>query len=306
MKRLLSAYHNLNPVLQAALNAAQVKPREIPENAIKLTGGQYAIINQAEGEDDAVIDIYGVIGFDFWKWLEDEPQNDAETMRDRLRAITAKTITVNIDSTGGSVADAISIMDLLIEKDATVTTILRGMSASAATIISQSATRGNRMMSKNAMMLIHKAMLPVVAWVNENAAREILNELEPVGEVLNGIYADAGAKPEEVAKLMDANGGYGIWISANRALEIGLIDAIYDPREKEEENAVSNSIKNKLEREGLLQTKAPEATPDLPDNDLPKNDKTEEGKDSHQKKTDAAVEARQRTITMEKMRFNHV
>lgn len=200
--------------------------KELPqrENSLYMNGLQFSFVNM---EDKAVIDIDGAIGFDIMKWLEDEPQNDAETIKKMLRDITAPEIVVNINSPGGDVNDGLVIHDLLQEHPSKVTTVVRGLSASAATIISQA---GYRKISKNSRILVHKPMAGMGGWFNVDDLQSVIDDLNGIEETILGVYVSAGTKTkEEYLELMSRNSGHGVWISADEALEWGLVDEVYEP-----------------------------------------------------------------------------
>ncbi len=109
------------------------------------------------------IDIEGTIGVPE-EWQFEEPDARVATyerFRDTLRRIAeieAPEVVVNIRSTGGDVNDALLIHDALRQLPARVTTRCYGYTASAATIIAQAASEGCRLLSANALYLIHTAI----------------------------------------------------------------------------------------------------------------------------------------------------
>jgi len=187
--------------------------------------GNFAI-NMAS-KKEAVIDIEGTIGFDWW---EDEPDaNTKEAIKQQLKdiaAIKADHITVNINSFGGDVNHGLSIHDLLAEHPAKVTTKIYGMTASAATVI---AMAGNeRLMSANALGLIHEARNGVYGTSKQQS--ENIKFLEKVNDRIASIYSKAGGKDEKIyRKQMKIDSGEGEWQNAEEFKEMGLITNIFEP-----------------------------------------------------------------------------
>ena len=204
--------------------------------------------------DTTTLDIDGVIGRDYFEeFMTGEPSpNTVKELKKKIGQIQTKNIHVNINSPGGNLNDGLVIMDLLKGKDAEITTRIMGLSASAATLILQGGKR--REMSINSNILIHKAMLFLFGWYNTTNLLDMLEEHEEMDKTLLDIYArqtDGKATKEEIDALMNKGmDKQGIWISAQKALEMGFIDAIYNPDEKEDNgdddvsNKASTSHKN--------------------------------------------------------------
>lgn len=178
----------------------------------------------------AIIDIEGVIGVPE-KMQFDNPGERVATYEkftealERIRAIEAAEVIVNIRSTGGDVNDAILIYEALSELDARIVTRCLGYAASAATIIAQAASNGCREISANTLYLIHCS--ESAAEGNFRSLSQATSMLEATDLRIASIYARrSGRSDEEYAALMNENGGKGRWLSAEEALEAGLVDAI--------------------------------------------------------------------------------
>lgn len=178
------------------------------------------------GPEIAEIDIDGVIGEDWWV---DDPknQNTSANVREALRAITAPKIVVNINSFGGYASEGMAIHDALVETGKEVETKVYGTAASAATVIAQAGTR--RLMSKNALYLIHEAWVGAIG--NVRIFKQVIEDLEQVNELMLDLYTQRSGKERDVIlELMSRRNGEGVWIKATEALEFGLIDAIIEPK----------------------------------------------------------------------------
>lgn len=142
-----------------------------------------------------------------------------------IGASNARKVVVNIRSTGGDVNDALLIYEQLKSLKAKVVTQCYGYTASAATIIAQAASEGERRMSENALYLIHKSSTTVDGNSFDLSKRADL--LHKTDERIANIYANASGRPaEEFLALMGENDGKGKWLSAEEALTAGLIDEI--------------------------------------------------------------------------------
>lgn len=157
------------------------------------------------------IDIEGTIGVPE-EWQFEEPDARVATyerFRDTLRRIAeieAPEVVVNIRSTGGDVNDALLIHDALRQLPARVTTRCYGYTASAATIIAQAASEGCRLLSANALYLIHTAICST-----EGNAAEIAGKIDLLHQTdarIAAVYASRSGRPAaEFEALMAENNG---------------------------------------------------------------------------------------------------
>lgn len=195
-------------------------------------------IYSAESEDDAVIEIDGPIGEDFWG----ESENTTKAIRNKLKAIAglkAKKIRVLINSLGGQVNHGIGIHDVLATHNAEIITDVIGMTASAATVIAQAGD--TRKMSANALYLIHQPWSIFINNVTE--LEDSLEQLKKVNDTMLRVYVKRSGQPEsKIRELMNESNGNGKWIDAEEAKELGLIDEIYEPMK------AAASIKDQIER----------------------------------------------------------
>ena len=181
------------------------------------------IFNIEKLETTAIININGFIGDEY-------DDNDAKTFARALQELKGLDLTIRINSPGGIVTDGFQMHDLLAMHEGKVTTEVYGGTASAATIISQV---GIRMMSTNALMLVHHAWGCFCGNVND--MRENIETLAKFDEQILSIYTKRGADKEVITNLMAANNGNGKWINADEALTAGLIDGTFEPTEARSE-----------------------------------------------------------------------
>lgn len=202
----------------------------------------------------ATIDIDGVIGT--------EQQGDAVTtyngLKERLQQIESletPVVVVNIRSVGGDVADALLIYEALNSLDAHITTRCYGYTASAATVIAQAANEGCREIADSALYLIHNSSC--VAEGNAVELQQQAELLQKTDERIAAIYATHSGKDiEHFRALMAENGGEGVWLSPEQALEAGLVDVIIKP----EKGVTAKLIDRIAEWFGIK----PKTTPTMP------------------------------------------
>ena len=184
-----------------------------------------------ESAEEAVIEIYGQIGYE--GWTRDEDENTARQMSaelDRIKALSAKHITVRINSLGGDVNHALAIHDLLAEHPALVTTQINGLCASAATIVAMAGKE--RRMSKNALFLIHQCSAYVGRANQEQLAQELETQKTVNGRMLDIYTAACNGKEAEISELLKANNGLGKWLTATEARDFGFVTDIYNESRK--------------------------------------------------------------------------
>lgn len=185
----------------------------------------------------AVLDIDGYIGRDlFREWMTGEKsENTVKNIKGVLREINTEKIIVNINSPGGDLNDGLVIMNMLQSKNAEIITNVMGFSASAATVIAQAGS--TRRMSQESFQLLHRVMFGVMGYINQNTTRDLTADMEVIdGQLIKMYERVSTTSADDIAKLMDEGGGYGKWIDADTALEMGLIDEVYDAADEGDEN----------------------------------------------------------------------
>lgn len=190
--------------------------------------GKITISNQSPSV--AVIDIEGIIGVPE-QWQFDQPGERIatyETFREtleRIKGVEAPEIIVNIRSTGGNVNDALLIFDALGALGSRITTRCYGYVASAATIIAQAATEGQREISANSLYLVHRSVCATEGNAAEMA--QTLDMLKQTDDRIASVYAARSGRPvTQFAELMAENNGNGRWLSPKEVVGLGLADRI--------------------------------------------------------------------------------
>lgn len=165
---------------------------------------------KALANDAAEISIFDEIGF--WGVT-------AKDFINEFRTLSAKSITVLINSPGGSVFDGLAIYNVLRQSNAEITVKVMGVAASAASFIAMAGKK--IVMPKNAFMMVHNPMGGVFG--NADELREWADTLDKIGASMIGIYvARTGKSEDEVKALLDAE----TWMTADEAVALGFADEI--------------------------------------------------------------------------------
>ena len=136
-----------------------------------------------------------------------------------------------INSPGGEITSGMAIYDTMHYIKCDVSTICIGMAASMGAFLLAGGAKGKRMALPNAEVMIHQPLGGTQGQATEIeiAAKHIIKTKEK----MNRMLAENTGKPfEQVAADTERDN----WMSAQEALEYGLIDSIVENRPKKEEN----------------------------------------------------------------------
>lgn len=148
----------------------------------------------------------------------------------------AAPVTVVLNSFGGDVTEGVAVYNLL-RASRPVNIVISGIAASIASVIAMAGDRVS--MYSNSTLYVHHAW--TFAEGNASQMKQRTEELEAADRVLIDAYmAKSGRTEDEIVALLDGPNGDGSSISADRALELGLIDEVLDPA-----TAVAALLKNK-------------------------------------------------------------
>ena len=140
-----------------------------------------------------------------------------------------KDIHLYINSPGGEITSGMAIYDTMKYIKCDVSTICTGMAASMGAFLLAGGTKGKRLALPNAEIMIHQPSCGSQGQATEIeiAAKHILK----VKENMNRILSENTGKPfEQVAKDTDRDN----WMSAQEAVEYGLIDSVVTARSESE------------------------------------------------------------------------
>jgi len=174
---------------------------------------------RAEADGGVVITIYDVIGK---TW--DGEGITAKAVADALKkAKKTAPVTVNINSPGGLVFEAAAIHNALTRHKGRVVVNIDGAALSAASVV---AMAGDAIyMAENALMMIHDPWN--IAGGTAADFRDVADAMDKVKDTIARTYAARGdLDVAKAGELMSAE----TWLSAEEALELGLIDEITEAK----------------------------------------------------------------------------
>ena len=171
----------------------------------------------ARANKSAEIFIYGDIG---QSWSEESVT--AKDFVTALNTLDVNTLTVRINSVGGSVPDGLAIHNAIKRHKATVTTSVDGIAASVASMIAMAGDSVE--MADNAMLMIHAPWSAVVG--NSSELRSHADLLDKFAESMAASYARPnGATHDDVMALL--SDGKDHWFSAEDAIAAGFSDRTF-------------------------------------------------------------------------------
>jgi ATP-dependent Clp protease protease subunit len=143
------------------------------------------------------------------------------------REDSERDISLYINSPGGEIAAGLAIYDTIQLIQAPVSTIAVGITASMGTILLTAGTKGRRYALPHATIHLHQPLGGVQGQAAdiEIAAKEILR----MRDLLNNILLrHTGLPQESIDKITDRD----YYMTAQQAVDIGIIDKILEPVEK--------------------------------------------------------------------------
>lgn len=142
-----------------------------------------------------------------------------------------KDISLYINSPGGSVTAGMAIYDAMQFIQPDVTTIVMGQACSMGSLLAQAGAKNKRMILPNARHMIHQ---PSGGARGQATDMEIqVREILEMKKNLTNIYVKHNSKGktfDELAKDMERD----FFMSAQQALEYGLVDSVLEKRPKSE------------------------------------------------------------------------
>jgi ATP-dependent Clp protease protease subunit len=136
-------------------------------------------------------------------------------------------ITMHIDSPGGSVKSGLSMVDVMQYISCDIRTVNTGMAASMGSVLLGAGTKGKRSSLRFSKTMLHQTSGG--AGGNIQDARINFVEWEKTNKILFELLGDfCGKTPEQVTE--DASRDF--WLSADEALEYGIIDEIVKTKKK--------------------------------------------------------------------------
>jgi len=136
-------------------------------------------------------------------------------------------ITMHIDSPGGSVKSGLSMVDVMEYISCDIRTVNTGMAASMGSVLLGAGTKGKRSSLRFSKTMLHQSSGG--AYGNIQDARINMIEWEKTNKILFDLLGSYCGKTAEQVTL-DAT--RDLWLSADEALEYGIIDEIVKTKKK--------------------------------------------------------------------------
>lgn len=191
------------------------------------SGRRFEIRPAAEGSDEATVYLYDAIvdtdiEAEWWGGVS------AQAFVRELRALTAGTIHLRINSPGGSVFAGRTMETALREHKARVVVHIDGLAASAATFV---AMAGDEIvMANGAMFMIHKAW--TWTWGNADDLKATAELLDKIDGTLVDTYA---RRTQQTAAQIQDWMAAETWFTGPEALEAGFVDRLLQEDDDEEQ-----------------------------------------------------------------------
>lgn len=172
-----------------------------------------AALRPVRAQDGTVIEIYDIIGFDFWtgegitaKWVSAKLKGAGDVI-------------VNINSPGGDFFEGIAIYNILRAHAGRVEVNIMGLAASAASVVAMAGDVVR--IGKAASLMIHNAWGIVIGDKNDMA--KAAEDFAGFDALMAGLYADRTGKDKaDITALLDAE----TWLSGEEAVTEKFADEL--------------------------------------------------------------------------------
>ncbi len=140
-----------------------------------------------------------------------------------------KDIYLYINSPGGSINDGLAIYDTMNFIKPDVITVCFGMAASMGSFLLSSGKKGKRAALPNSLILIHQPLMGMEGFQQQTDIKIVADHIEKTRIKLEKILAEnTGQTIEQINKDTERDN----YMTAEEALEYGLIDIILYPKNK--------------------------------------------------------------------------
>ena len=182
-----------------------------------------------EGEDGATIDMYGEVmetrPIDFWTGqpipgnfiLLDEFLNDLKSLEGK------SSVTVHINSVGGSFFAGLAIYNRLRGLGASITTINDSLAASAGSIIFMAGDKGKRKVHAGSTLMVHGVMGFLYGYYNVADLKDTINTLKAHDKTLVATYKEATGLDDETIRAALSKDTY---MTGQEAVDAGWADEV--------------------------------------------------------------------------------
>ncbi len=182
-----------------------------------------------DGDDGATIDMYGeVMEHRPVDWWTGEPISGNYIILDEflkdLEQLKGKTsITVHINSVGGSFYAGLSIYNRLRTLGASVTTINDSLAASAGSIIFMAGDKGKRKVHAGSNLMVHGVLGFLYGYYNTHDLKDVIKTLDAHNKAAIAAYVEATGLDAETVK---AAMGKDTYMTGQEAVDAGWADEV--------------------------------------------------------------------------------
>lgn len=182
-----------------------------------------------EGEDGATIDMYGeVVETRPVDWWTGQPINGNFIMLDEflndLKSLEGKSsVTVHINSVGGSFYAGLAIYNRLRTLGASITTINDSLAASAGSIIFMAGDKGKRKAYAGSNLMVHGVMGFLYGYYNVADLKTTINTLKSHDKALVAVYKEATGLDEDTIRAAMSKDTY---MTGQEAVDAGWADEV--------------------------------------------------------------------------------
>lgn len=182
-----------------------------------------------EGDDGATIDMYGEVvetrPVDFWTGqpipgnfiMLDEFLKDLDTLKGKF------SVTVHINSVGGSFYAGLAIYNRLRTLGASITTINDSLAASAGSIIFMAGDKGKRKVHAGSNLMVHSVLGFLYGYYNTNDLKSKIKELDAHNKAAIAAYCEATGLDQNTVKAAMSKDTY---MTGQEAVEAGWADEV--------------------------------------------------------------------------------
>lgn len=182
-------------------------------------------------DDSAEVNLYGEVvsqrPVDWWTGEKIEGLYIVleEFLKDIDNLKNKSSVVFHINSPGGEVYAGTSIYNRMKQFSGTITTIVDGLAASAASIIAQGATPGHRKVCNGSLTMIHGASTMLFGYYNVGEIKNVMKQVAAVDKSIAEIYTKCTGLEEDKVKAMMTS---TTWMTSQEAVEQGFADEIVD------------------------------------------------------------------------------
>lgn len=138
-----------------------------------------------------------------------------------LDSVDNSTITMHIDSPGGSVKSGLSMVDVMHYIKSDIATINTGIAASMGSVLLGAGTKGKRSSLRFSRTMLHQSSGGAVGNIQD--AEITMKEWKKLNDILFTLLGEFCNKP---TKQVMKDASRDLWLSSQDALEYGIIDEI--------------------------------------------------------------------------------